>query len=222
MKGIYNCPIFKGLKPEELNVLLHDKYHIRQYKAGEAIAFQGDSYHSLMIVDQGIVRGEMINFAGDHIVIEKIASPRTIAPAILYATDNTLPVDVIAVTDTKIVSIHRTDFTRLLQTEIKILHNFMQSMSDRSKFLSDRVRILRFGTIKSKLAGYLLEHAQQNGSMEFSIPHTHQELADLFGVSRPSLSRVLSQMTATGIITSGKKHIQINDQAQLIRLFRET
>lgn len=222
MKGIYNCPLFKGLQPEELNRLLDGKFHRKSYEAGKVIAFQGDNYRSLLIVDQGTVRGEMINFAGDHIVIEEIASPRSIAPAILYATDNTLPVDVVAVTDTEIISIHRNDFTCMLQTEIKVLHNFMQSMSDRSKFLSDRIHMLRFGTIKSKLAGYLLEQAQRTNNIEFDIPHTHQELADLFGVSRPALSRVLGQIAATGIITSRKKHFQINDQLQLIRLFKET
>ncbi len=222
MEGIYKCPIFQGLTPEEINLLLNGKFHSKFYKTGETIAFQGDKYRSLLIVDKGIVRGEMINFAGDHIVIEEIASPRSVAPAILYATDNTLPVDVIAVTDTEIISIHRNDFTRMLQTEIKVLHNFMQSISDRSKFLSDRVRILRFGTIKSKLAGYLLEQAQRNNSLIFDIPHTHQELADLFGVSRPALSRVLGQIAETGMITSRKNHFQINDRNHLLRLFKDT
>lgn len=222
MEEIYQCPIFKGVSPEELNSLLNGKFHSKSYKAGETIALQGDSYRSLLIIGKGIVRGEMINFAGDHIVIEEISSPRSIAPAILFATENTLPVDVIAVTDTEIVSIHRADFTRLLQTEVKILHNFMQSISDRSKFLSDRIRMLRFGTIKSKLVGYLLEQAQRNGSNSFDIPHTHRELADLFGVSRPALSRVLGQIAETGIITSRKKHFQINDRIRLIHLFKDS
>ena len=98
----------------------------------------------------------------------------------------------------------------------------MQSMSDRSKFLSDRVRMLRFGTIKSKLAGYLLEQAQRNNSLIFDIPHTHQELADLFGVSRPALSRVLGQIAETGMTTSRKNHFQINDRNHLLRLFKDT
>lgn len=222
MEGIYNCPIFNGVEPEKLNRLLNGKCKCKPYKAGETIAFQGNAYRSLLIVNKGIVRGEMINFAGNRVVIEEIASPRSIAPAILYATDNTLPVDVVAVTESEIFSIHRNDFTRLLQTEIKILHNFLQSISDRSKFLSDRVRLLRFGTIKNKLAGYLLEQTQQNGSLEFDIPHTQQELADLFGVSRPALSRVLRQIAETGIITSRKKHIRINDHPKLIHLFKDT
>ena len=58
MEGIYKCPIFQGLTPEEINLLLNGKFHSKFYKTGETIAFQGDKYRSLLIVDKGIVRGE--------------------------------------------------------------------------------------------------------------------------------------------------------------------
>ena len=98
--GIYKCPIFAGLNREEIDKLLNGKFQTKRYSTGEIVAFQGGHYHSLLIVDKGTVRGEMINFAGDRVVIEEITSPRPIAPAILYATDNHLPVDVVAIKDT--------------------------------------------------------------------------------------------------------------------------
>ena len=150
---IYKCPILAGLNREEIDKLLNGKFQTKRYSTGEIVSFQGGHYHSLLSVDKGTVRGEMINFAGDRVVIEEITSPRPIAPAILYATDNHLPVDVVAIKDTKVLSIPKNNFTCILQTDTRVLHNFMQNMSDRSKFLSDRVRMLRFGTIKSKLAG---------------------------------------------------------------------
>ena len=218
--GIYKCPIFAGLNREEIDKLLNGKFQTKRYSTGEIVAFQGGHYHSLLIVDKGAVRGEMINFAGDRVVIEEITSPRPIAPAILYAIDNHLPVDVVAIEDTKILSIPRNNFTCILQTDTRVLHNFMQNMSDRSKFLSDRVRMLRFGTIKSKLAGYLLEQMQHNNSSEFDIVHTQQELADIFGVTRPALSRALSQIIETRIINSKNKHFRINDKDKLIAIFK--
>ena len=221
MEGVYQSAIFKGMEPEEIDVLLCGTFRLKHYKAGETIAFQGDCYRTLMILDVGTVRGEMTNYAGDCVVIEEIAAPRSIAPAILYASDNTLPVDVVTITDTDVVSIHRDDFTHILQADTRVLHNFMQSMSDRSKFLSDRVRLLRFGTIKSKLAGYLLEQIQQNKRLEFDIPRTHQELADMFGVTRPALSRAVGQIAEAGIITSRKNHFQINDREKLVQLYKE-
>lgn len=215
MKGLYKSPIFIGLTTLEVDILLENRYRITNYKAGELIASQGSAYNSFLVVDSGVVRGEMINFAGQNVVVEEISAPRAIAPAILFASDNKLPVDVVAVTDVDIVLISTSDFIAIMQLDSRVLHNFMRSISNRSKFLSDRLRIMSFGTIKSKLANYLLERAQFSKSNEFDIPHTHQELADMFGVTRPALSRAISQIAENGIFTSNKKHFHITEIEKL-------
>lgn len=216
MESIYKSPLFTGLPPQETDALLQGKSRIQHYPAGEIVAIQGTPYKTLLIIGKGIVRGEMNNPAGDRIVIEEITAPRSIAPAFLYATDNTLPVDVIAVTDVVIVGIPVENFTAMLQKDSRVLTNFMRSMSDRSKFLSDRVRLLRFGTIRNKIAHYLLRQMQQTDSEQFTLPHTHQELADLFGVTRPALSRIFSQLNKEGIVLTQKNHIRISDRQRLI------
>ena len=215
MNKIYNSPIFSGLTSIEIDLLLNGKYHVTSYKAGELIAIQGSLYHSLLIIDSGIVRGEMSSVAGNSIVIEEIEAPRIIAPAIIFASDNRFPVTVTAVTDADIVSIKERDFTNLMQADARILHNFVRSISDRNKFLSDRVRSMSFGTIKSKIANYLLSQIKQTQTSEFDIPHTQQELADLFGVTRPALSRAISQIAETGILASQKNHFIIKDLNKL-------
>ncbi|MFV0398548.1 MAG: Crp/Fnr family transcriptional regulator [Bacteroidales bacterium] len=220
MKGIYKSQLFVGLNPEEVDALLAGRITIRHYVPGDIIFLQGDRYRTLLIVDSGVVRGEMTNFAGDRVVIEEIEAPRPIAPAIIYASQNILPVDVIAVTETQIAEIMISDFTAILQADARVLHNFLRSISDRSKFLSDRVRMLRFGTIKSKLAGYLLEQMQGAKSTTFTIPHTQQELADIFGVTRPALSRAIGQLAEEGLLVSDKKAFTVLNPNRLRALLQ--
>ena len=215
MNKIYNSPIFGGLTRSEVDLLLNGRHSITHYKAGELIAIQGSLYHSLLIIDSGVVRGEMSSLVGNSVVIEEIEAPRIIAPAIIFASDNRFPVTVIAVTDADIVSIKEGDFTKIMQSDHRILHNFVRSISDRNKFLSDRVRTMSFGTIKSKIANYLLSQIKQKQSLEFDIPHTQQELADMFGVTRPALSRAISQIGELGVLTSHKNHFVIKDENKL-------
>ena len=215
MNKVYNSPIFSGLTIIEIDLLLNGRHSVTNYKAGELIALQGSIYHSLLIIDKGVVRGEMSSLAGNSIVIEEIEAPRIIAPAIIFASDNRFPVTVTAVTDTDIVSIKESDFTKMMQVDHRILHNFVRSISDRNKFLSDRVRTMSFGTIKSKIANYLLSQIKQKQNSEFDIPHTQQELADMFGVTRPALSRAISQIAETGILISHKNHFIIRDEDKL-------
>jgi len=218
MDKIYDSPIFSGLTRVEVDALLDDRSRVVSYKEGELIAVQGAVYHSFLIVDRGVVRGEMTSDAGNSVVIEEIAAPRAIAPAIIFATENILPVTVIAVTDTDIVLIKSNDFTAMMQLDYRVLHNFVRSISDRSKFLSDRVRAMSFGAIKNKLANYLLKQMKQRQEVEFDIPHTHQELADMFGVTRPSLSRAIGQIAETGILMSHKSHFKIIDKKRLMEI----
>ena len=215
MNKIYNSPIFSGLTRSEVDILLNGRHSVTHYKAGELVVIQGSLYHSLLIIDSGVVRGEMSSLAGNSVVIEEIEAPRIIAPAIIFASDNRFPVTVIAVTDADIVSIKEGDFTKIMQSDHRILHNFVRSISDRNKFLSDRVRTMSFGTIKSKIANYLLSQIKQKQSLEFDIPHTQQELADMFGVTRPALSRAISQIGESGVLTSHKNHFVIKDENKL-------
>ena len=209
------CPLFKGLTPEETEQLLNDKYYLKIYKTGELVAMQSSRYDSLLIVSEGLVRGEMTDSLGRSTLIEEIQSPRAIAPAFLYASENRIPVSIIASLPTTICSIRKDDFTMMMQKETRLLTNYLQTMADRSRFLSEKLRMQRFGSIKSKLARYLLEMSSRQKSELFIIPHTQQELADIFGVTRPALARVIGRMETEGAILTKRKSFQILEK-QLI------
>ena len=211
------CPLFKGLTPEETEQLLDDKYYLKIYKAGELVAMQSSRYDSLLIVSDGLVRGEMADSLGRSTLIEEIQSPRAIAPAFLYASENRLPVSIIASMPTTICFIRKDDFTMMMQKETRLMTNYLQAMADRSRFLSEKLRMHRFGSIKSKLARYLLEMSNRQKSELFIIPHTQQELADIFGVTRPALARVIGQMeNEGGLITKGKS-FQILEKQLIVK-----
>lgn len=218
MNEIYKCPLFASLEREEVDELLMQNSKTAQYAAGQLIAKQSDIYRSLLCMDEGVVRGEMTHSNGERVIIEEIAAPRIIAPAFFFASNNALPVDIIAKTQVQIIAISKPSFLNILQKEERVLHNFLRQMSDRSQFLADRLRMMRFGTIQSKLAHYLCEQIQSNHSNEFALQHTQQELADLFGVTRPAVARSLSLLVEKGILLSRNRRIQILKRDELHKL----
>jgi CRP/FNR family transcriptional regulator, dissimilatory nitrate respiration regulator len=216
VRKLHQCPLFQGISPDEVDHLLSGRFNQSHYNSGEVVAFQASRYESLLLVAQGRLRGEMTDEWGRATLIEEIAAPRVVAPAFLYASQNALPVTLIAMEPTVIVSIRKRDFTEMMQQEARLLTNFLQSMSDRSRFLSDRLYQQRFGTIRSKLVGYLREISkQQNGASHFVIPDTQQQLADRFGVTRPALARGIAQLEADGIIRYERNHFELLDNVRL-------
>lgn len=200
MEGYYKSPLFEGLDQQTIDCLLDHKCRLRDYAPGELVALQGDVYKSLLIVDKGLLRAEMTDSEGTRVTLEEIVSPRTVAPAFVYATNNCLPVSIFAVLPSSVLSISKNKLTTIMHNDSRVLENFLSIISDRSRFLSERLRLLSFGTIKSKLRSYFLELTRDNDYGTFTVPHTHQELADMFGVTRPALSRAIRQLEDSGTI----------------------
>ncbi len=221
MKALTQCPLFKDIPYEEINKLVGEGFGIRQFKENEIIVSQGSVYSTLLIIIEGEIVGEMNDFSGKTVVIETINAPNLIAPAILYCQQNKIPVNVVAKTYVRVLPISREDLSHMLQSNIKVLNNFLRLISERSKFLSDKVRLLRFGTIKSKFSGYLLDLYSRKQSLNFTIEHSQQELADMFGVSRPALAKTIGQMIDEGLIWSSNKEYKILNLKELNIIYRD-
>jgi CRP/FNR family transcriptional regulator, dissimilatory nitrate respiration regulator len=111
------------------------------------------------------------------------------------------------------------EFLRLLQLNTNLLRNYLNSISSRAQFLSQKLHFLSFKTIKEKVAHFLLKEAGERFH-SFELKNTQQQLADLFGVTRPSLARVLGEMQTEGLIKIEKKTVTLLDKEKLNELLR--
>lgn len=221
-EGLEECSLFRGLKCHEIQELLGGgSGRIRSHASGSLIAQAGDEVLSLQILLQGRVKGEMNDDAGRVIKIEDILPPRPLAPAFLFGKQNSYPVNITAAEDVKILVIPRELFLTILQDSGKVLVNFVNIISSRGQFLSDKIRFLSFSTIKGKLARYLLDQVHLTGSGTFLLSHSQSQLSELFGVARPSIGRAISELNRDGFIRTEGKQVHIPDPSRLSELLRQ-
>ena len=208
-------PVFKGLREEELEELFRRRHHFtRKYQVGEMVAFSGDRSDHLMCILEGSVKGEMVDFSGKTIKIEDIAAPRILASAFIFGKNNRFPVNIIANENTVILFIPKYEFMKMLQADIRVLHNFLNVVSNRAQFLSDKIKFLSFKTIKGKIAQYILKQAgREKDEIDLGLPQ--HSLAELFGVTRPSLARAMGEMEKDGAIEVQRRRIRIVDRRML-------
>jgi CRP-like cAMP-binding protein len=213
-----DSPLFRGLTTGQIEAILLDIPHrIRKYKSGYMISQGGEQVNSLMVVISGVVKGEMADYSGRVIKIEDIPAPGAIAPAFLFGNKNRFPVNVIAVTNSELLVIDKSDFLKLLTSNNEILVNFLDMISNRSQFLSEKIKFLNFKTIKGKLAQYILKLAGDQKS-EIVLDRTQNDLSDFFGVARPSVARALGEMEAAGYLEVKGKKIKILNRKGLADL----
>jgi CRP-like cAMP-binding protein len=213
------CPLFLGLGRDEISGLLEtSSARIRDFSRGDMIAQAGEEVFFLNIVIRGSVKGEMTDFAGKVIKIEDIVPPRPLAPAFLFGRQNSYPVNITANEQVQILSVPRDDFLKMMQSHEQVLRNFVNNVSSRGQFLSNKIRFLSFSTIKGKLSQYLLDLAVKSGTDRITLPLSQAQLSELFGVTRPSVGRAVIEMNQEGIIRTEGKQVTILDRARLTAL----
>lgn len=218
-KGIYEIlsrsPVFKGMKSLDIEEILKRIQHrMIKYKKGNIIAFRGDQCEKLLVLMEGDVRGEMVDLSGKSIEVETISAPRPLAPAFIFGEKNVFPVDVVADQDILVLSIPKNSLIQLFQINKTVLNNYLDIISSKAHFLSERLLFMSFKTIKEKFSQYIFTLLRP-GENKVVLPKSHQELSEFFGVSRPSLARVIRELERKHIIEHNRREIVIKDMDRL-------
>ena len=207
LANISGCELFSQISEKELDLLfMNGSVKKKEFKKDCIIHFQGDTYNKLLLVLEGIVSSEISNYSGKRVKLENFHRSSIIAPGILFAIDNTLPVTMIAESDCTLLSLSKDFILSLLQSNRDFLGTYLGTLGDKVNILADKIKMFQFRSIQQKIAGYLLNLFNKQKSDVLVIPYTREKLADFFGVARPSLSREFSRMSDAGIIAiDGKK-----------------
>lgn len=189
--------LFKGVDSSEINTLMKDvDYKIKKYSKGEFIAFRGDPVEAYMLVKKGTIIAEMQKVNGKVMQIETLKPYKEVAPSFIFGKNNVFPVDIHAKEETEVFCISTSELLLLLQKNQIILRNLLNSFSNKTQFLSKKLSFAN-KTIEEKLATYILENCVEE---VFLLKKSMKDLAELFGVSRPSLSRVIISWVEEGTL----------------------
>ncbi|MDD4778228.1 MAG: Crp/Fnr family transcriptional regulator [Fermentimonas sp.] len=210
-----NCPLFTGLSKSETDeIISRSVSEVLEVEKGQHVVRQGDIIHSLYILADGLVRTEMVTKDGNVVEIEFIEPVRPLAPAFLVATENRYPVDVISMQKSQFYIIPRTSWLKEMMMNEQLLTNFMKLNSNMTVFLSKKVQMMSIKTLKGKLSLYILENTTlQNDT--FILKRTQSQLAEYFGVQRPSLARTLGDMIREELISLYKREVKVLDRGKL-------
>lgn len=208
--------LFRGIEAEEIGRIIRDIHHqVKKFQKGELIACSGEEYNNLFIIMEGAVVGEIVDFEGKVLRIEELKAPDTIATAFIFGDNNRLPVNITAVSETRLLMIPRHDLVKLFRKNEQVLFNYLTISANRAQQLSQKIRMLGLHTIRGRLANYLLEQVKNQNSDDIRLPHTQKSLAEMFGIARPSLARIVRELNDEGIISAKGKVIRIIDKKRL-------
>ncbi|WP_418893393.1 Crp/Fnr family transcriptional regulator [Limibacterium fermenti] len=214
---IFKCPLCSSIPPERREEFLQDvRYTLKRYGKGDMLFAQGAEYKMLYILIQGEVRTEMSDEKGDFMEVAHLKAPNPLAPAFLFADDNHSPVTAIGFTDCAAILIPKENVYFLIRKYDAFRDAFLMFVSNKVVHLTEKLRLVSLRTIRAKLAYYILKESKGERVCQLKI--SKQDLAHLFGVSRPALVNVMMQLAEEGIIGVDGRTIDILRRGDLQRM----
>ena len=219
---LLNINLFRDFdKDELLRILSAYRTPLRVYPRERLVMLRGDPVDTLLIILKGRLQAQIQGTAGKTLRIEDLNTGQLIASGIPFSNDNRLPVSLYTETDVEILSIPKAAVLELCQKSSAFMQYYFTDMGDKISILAEKIRLYQFNTIRQKIAGYLLGLTHARCLSSVKLLHSKEVLAEMMGVTRPSLSREFSNLVADGIIEVKGKIIRILDRSALEYLLEE-
>jgi len=193
--------LFKDIPTQNIEHLFINKlYNINKYTKNSVIYFQNEKCVTLDIIISGTVSIQGIDEKGNYISISDFTIGDTLGANLLFSHKNFYPMMILSKTEVTLLKLKKEIVLNLCQRDTIFLTNFLQSLADKTLILTDKIRTLSFKSIRQCIIDFLIYESYAQKSNRIKLELTKKELAEKFGVQRPSLSRELNKMRKEGLI----------------------
>jgi len=222
--SVRGADCFCNLTPESL-VDLEAIGHSVRFEAGENVLRQGDPGDRVYLMCSGRVKLTASSAEGRQLIL-RIAGPGDVLglAAVLNGGDHKVTAEALEPCEAK--AIGREEFLAFMERCRDVSRNTAMTMAleYEGAVLSAR-RLALSGSASSKLASVLLEWGRMgrgatDGAMEFTMPLTQEELANMAGMTRETVTRTLAKFRREGMLIQKGGHMVLPKPALMERRYR--
>ncbi len=189
------------------------RLHLRTYPRNTLVHVEGDTCDKLEVILSGKAVIERIDENGGLMRVALFETDALLGGNLLFSAQPHYPMTVTAQTALEVLEIPREVLFDLLSHHARFLREYLETVSDHTFLLGDKIRHeLRRG-IRESLRNWLRQEAHRQHTLTLSLPMSKKELAERIGVQRTSLSRELAKMRQDGLIDFTQTTITIKSPA---------
>ncbi len=197
--------LFSSLTDEELHEC-SSKIIVRQFKKNETILYEEDTNKFMYIIFSGKVKVIRTTEEGKEIILA-MHQPGDLFGEISLIDGKTTPATVIATEDSFIAIISKKDFYSILFTQNKALENLLKILSSRLRKSWETIQLLNFNNASQRVKMLFLMLSDEYGEkttegMILKVKLTHQNISDMTGLTRETVTRAMNKWQNNGEITT--------------------
>ena len=207
-------PLFSELTDDDLREIL--KLAMRQvYKKDNMVLIEEEIGSTMFIIIDGRVKISRISDDGREVILSILSEGDFFGEMSILDGQNR-SANVVTLDDSKIMIIRREDFLQMLHDYPQIAINLLKELAGRLRRSDAQIKSLSLQNATGKVASTLLRIADDSGKIhlgQVEIPRLppQQDLANMAGTSRETISRVLKSLTKQGYLRKEGSRLIIKD-----------
>ena len=206
-------PLFKGA-PERALEIAAAAVRKRVFEPGTTIFQEGDKGEALYIMAKGLVKLSKVDLGGHEKTLAILQPPEFFGEMALLG-QTTRSATVTTLNEVHCFLLFNDDFRRLMSDYPSISLNLTTTLAARLRGMDDESQVLSYQDAQGRVA-YVLLRLYRGGVIDLDeeralVRLTHQELANLAGTSRETVTRALKALEGEGVIQTRPKEVYITD-----------
>jgi len=204
--------LFQGLSAGEIASVAKTA-QVRRIAQDECYFFQGDEADRIFILVEGRVKMTQVTPDGQQVVL-KVVGPWTLFGGVGMGLKEVYPATAQAAEEASALSWSKLDLMQSVKRYPQLAVNAMQIMATNVQEFQDRFREMATERVERRLARVLVRLAGQTGrkteeGVLIDLQLTRQDLAEMIGTTLFTVSRILSQWEAKGLVSLGRERVVI-------------
>ena len=216
-----NVRLFESLDKRELDALSELTF-VRTFEKDNVIIWAEDKGDALFIIADGKVKVSIVSEDGREVILS-LLSKNAVFGELSLLDGRPRSANVIAIEETQLVMLRRADFLELIQKTPSIAVALLAELASRLRKTDRQIEGLALLDVASRISDTLLQLAieqgvESNSGIVVENQPTHQEIANMSGTTRETVSRVLKRLEKQGYLKSeGRKITILRDKSQTLQ-----
>lgn len=216
---IRRVPLFATLTDDEFKSFEHI-FHVKSYRKNQVIFLEEEVGNYMYIVLAGKVKVDKTTPEGKESILA-IHRAGDFFGEMALLDGKTAPATVSAMEDCRVASINKSDFNHFLMRNQKIVQQIIQVLCVRLRHVWEQIQSMSYSTADARIRGALLQLSRKHGVADsrgviIDLKVTHQELAEMVGTSRETVTRTLARLREQNIILVEHRRIVVLNPKALV------
>jgi len=217
-----NIPMFADLKDEILDKI-SSLMQKRLYKRNNMILMEEDVGDTLFILNQGSVKITRLSDDGREVILSILGDGDFFGEMSIFDGESR-SANVIALEDSEVFVLKRGDFLELLEKHPKIAIALLQELAIRLRRSDQQIEGLSLSDAENRIAMSIIRLAEDLGVIKLgqviidNLPF-QQDIANMAGTSRETVSRMLKLLERKGWIQRKGRQLIITNYNEFVKEF---